>query len=124
LSNVPVIHDGLAKPNTSCTGWKRGVDYVTKPIVIEERAGADQVSFAKARLTRAPARARVSGRVSVRGQPEGKIMWGHAAGAELLSDHLPPNRRRIELPPSMLQWLEQTQKSSTGAKAQRWRVSR
>jgi DNA-binding NarL/FixJ family response regulator len=122
LSNVPVIFmTGLAETEHIVHGLEAGgVDYVTKPIVIEEMLARIRVHLANARLTQsARAALDVSGRFLFAVSRQGKIMWATPQAQKLLSDHLPAGTDdELELPPSMLQWLEQTQKSSTGAKAQ------
>ena len=122
LSNVPVIFmTGLAETEHIVHGLEAGgVDYVTKPIVIQEMLARIRVHLANARLTQsARAALDVSGRFLFAVSRQGKIMWATPQGQKLLSNHLPAaSDDELELPPSMLQWLEQTQKSSTGSKAQ------
>jgi DNA-binding response OmpR family regulator len=122
LSNVPVIFmTGLAETEHIVHGLEAGgVDYVTKPIVIQEMLARIRVHLANARLTQsARAALDVSGRFLFAVNGQGKIMWATPQAQKLLSDHLPTGTDdELELPPSMLQWLEQTQKSSTGSKAQ------
>jgi DNA-binding response OmpR family regulator len=122
LSNVPVIFmTGLAETEHIVHGLEAGgVDYVTKPIVIQEMLARIRVHLANARLTQsARAALDVSGRFLFAVSRQGKIMWATPQAQKLLADHLPAaTDDELELPPSMLQWLEQTQKSSTGSKAQ------
>jgi DNA-binding response OmpR family regulator/DNA-binding CsgD family transcriptional regulator len=122
LSNVPVIFmTGLAETEHIVHGLEAGgVDYVTKPIVIQEMLARIRVHLANARLTQsARAALDVSGRFLFAVSRQGKIMWATPQAQKLLADHLPAaTNDELELPPSMLQWLEQTQKSSTGSKAQ------
>jgi DNA-binding response OmpR family regulator/DNA-binding CsgD family transcriptional regulator len=122
LSNVPVIFmTGLAETEHIVHGLEAGgVDYVTKPIVIQEMLARIRVHLANARLTQsARAALDVSGRFLFAVSRQGKIMWATPQAQKLLSDHLSAaTDDELELPPSMLQWLEQTQKSSTGSRAQ------
>jgi DNA-binding response OmpR family regulator len=122
LSNVPVIFmTGLAETEHIVHGLEAGgVDYVTKPIVIQEMLARIRVHLANARLTQsARAALDVSGRFLFAVSRQGKIMWATPQAQKLLADHLPAaTDDELELPPSMLEWLEQTQKSSTGSKAQ------
>jgi DNA-binding response OmpR family regulator/DNA-binding CsgD family transcriptional regulator len=122
LSNVPVIFmTGLAETEHIVHGLEAGgVDYVTKPIVIQEMLARIRVHLANARLTQS-ARAALDalGRFLFAVSRQGKIMWATPQAQKLLADHLPAaTDDELKLPPSMLQWLEQTQKASTGSKAQ------
>jgi DNA-binding NarL/FixJ family response regulator len=121
LSNVPVIFmTGLAETEHIVHGLEAGgVDYVTKPIVIQEMLARIRVHLANARLTQsARAALDVSGRFLFAVSRQGKIMWATPQAQKLLADHLPGGTDdELELPPSMLQWLEQTQKSGPGSKA-------
>ena len=116
LSNVPVIFmTGLAETEHIVHGLEAGgVDYVTKPIVIEEMLARIRVHLANARLTQsARAALDVSGRFLFAVSRQGKIMWATPQAQKLLSDNLAAGADdEFELPPSMLQWLEQAQKGS------------
>ena len=122
LSNVPVIFmTGLAETEHIVHGLEAGgVDYVTKPIVIQEMLARIRVHLANARLTQsARAALDVSGRFLFAVSGQGKIMWTTPQAQKLLSDNLTAGPGdELELPPSMLQWLEQVQKAGTGLKAQ------
>jgi DNA-binding response OmpR family regulator/DNA-binding CsgD family transcriptional regulator len=125
LSNVPVIFmTGLAETEHIVRGLEAGgVDYVTKPIVIEEMLARIRVHLANARLTQsARAALDVSGRFLLAVSRQGKIMWATPQAQKLLADNLPAKASgkaedELELPETMLQWLEQTQAGGTGAKA-------
>ena len=81
LSNVPVIFmTGLAETEHIVRGLEAGgVDYVTKPIVIEEMLARIRVHLANARLTQsAHAALDVSGRFLLAVNRAGKIMWSLA----------------------------------------------
>ena len=121
LSNVPVIFmTGLAETEHIVHGLEAGgVDYVTKPIVIEEMLARIRVHLANARLTQsARAALDVSGRFLLAVSRQGKIMWATPQAQKLLSDNLAAGADdELVLPPPMLQWLEQAQKGKAGSKA-------
>jgi DNA-binding response OmpR family regulator/DNA-binding CsgD family transcriptional regulator len=121
LSNVPVIFmTGLAETEHIVHGLEAGgVDYVTKPIVIEEMLARIRVHLANARLTQsARAALDVSGRFLLAVSRQGKIMWATPQAQKLLSDNLQSGASdELVLPASMLQWLEQAQKTKAGSKA-------
>jgi DNA-binding NarL/FixJ family response regulator len=120
LSNVPVIFmTGLAETEHIVHGLEAGgVDYVTKPIVIEEMLARIRVHLANARLTQsARAALDVSGRFLLAVNRQGQIMWATPQAQKLLSDNFAAvTDDEIVLPPPMLQWLEQAQKGKTGSK--------
>src|ERR1700753_2600914 len=117
LSNVPVIFmTGLAETEHIVRGLEAGgVDYVTKPIVIEEMLARIRVHLANARLTQsARAALDVSGRFLLAVNRQGKLMLATPQAQKLLADHLSAGADdEIELPQAMLQWLEQAQKAGT-----------
>ena len=120
LSNVPVIFmTGLAETEHIVRGLEAGgVDYVTKPIVIEEMLARIRVHLANARLTQsARAALDVSGRFLLAVNGQGRIMWSTPQAQKLLSDNLTAaTEDELVLPDAMLQWLEQAQKAKTGPK--------
>src|SRR5229473_29769 len=120
LSNVPVIFmTGLAETEHIVRGLEAGgVDYVTKPIVIEEMLARIWVHLANARLTQsARAALDVSGRYLLAVSRQGKIMWATPQAQKLLSDNLAAGTDdEVALPPPMLEWLEQAQKGKAGSK--------
>jgi DNA-binding NarL/FixJ family response regulator len=120
LSNVPVIFmTGLAETEHIVRGLEAGgVDYVTKPIVIEEMLARIRVHLANARLTQsARAALDVSGRYLLAVSRQGKIMWATPQAQKLLSDNLAAGTdNEVALPPPMLEWLEQAQKGKAGSK--------
>jgi DNA-binding NarL/FixJ family response regulator len=122
LSNVPVIFmTGLAETEHIVRGLEAGgVDYVAKPIAIEEMLARIRVHLANARMTQsARAALDVSGRFLLAVNGQGKIMWATPQAQKLLSDNLAAGTNdAVELPYSMLQWLEQAQKGKTGSKSQ------
>ncbi len=122
LSNVPVIFmTGLAETEHIVRGLEAGgVDYVTKPIVIEEMLARIRVHLANARLTQsAHAALDVSGRFLLAVNRAGKIMWSTPQAQKLLADHFAAGgSEEMVLPEPLREWLEQAQKGKAGAKAQ------
>src|SRR5260221_14362818 len=90
LSNVPVIFmTGLAETEHIVRGLEAGgVDYVTKPIVIEEMLARIRVHLGNARLTQsARAALDVSGRFLFAVNRHGRILCATQQGQKLLADH-------------------------------------
>jgi DNA-binding NarL/FixJ family response regulator len=122
LSNVPVIFmTGLAETEHIVRGLEAGgVDYVTKPIVIEEMLARIRVHLANARLTQsARAALDVSGRFLLAVNRSGKIMWATPQAQRLLADSLSgASGDEFVLPEPLQQWLEQSHKGKSSTKAQ------
>jgi len=120
LSNVPVIFmTGLAETEHIVRGLEAGgVDYVTKPIVIEEMLARIRVHLANARLTQsARAALDVSGRYLLAVNRQGKVIWATPQAQKLLTDSLgPAGVEDLVLPEPLQQWLDAAQKKA-GAKA-------
>jgi DNA-binding NarL/FixJ family response regulator len=120
LSNVPVIFmTGLAETAHIVRGLEAGgVDYVTKPIVIEEMLARIRVHLTNARMTQSAQTALdVSGRFLMAINGDGRIMWATPQAQKLLSDKLnATSDEKLILPASMLQWLEQAQHGKAGSK--------
>jgi DNA-binding NarL/FixJ family response regulator len=121
LTHVPVIFmTGLAETEHIVRGLEAGgVDYVTKPIVIEEMLARIRVHLANARMTQSAQTALdVSGRFLMAVSRQGKIMWATPQAQKLLSDNLPADASdELVLPQPMLQWLDQVQKGKADSKA-------
>ena len=121
LSNVPVIFmTGLAETEHIVRGLEAGgVDYVTKPIAIEEMLARIRVHLANARLTQsARAALDVSGRFLLAVNRQGKVMWATPQAQKLLSDNLgAASTDEMVLPEALQQWLAQAQASKGGSKA-------
>jgi DNA-binding NarL/FixJ family response regulator len=121
LTNVPVIFmTGLAETEHIVRGLEAGgVDYVTKPIVIEEMLARIRVHLANARMTHSAQTALdVSGRYLLAVNSRGKIMWATPQAQKLMSDTLTADADDdFVLPDPMPQWLEQAQKGNAGSKA-------
>ncbi|MET3910811.1 DNA-binding NarL/FixJ family response regulator [Bradyrhizobium sp. S3.3.6] len=120
LANVPVIFmTGLAETEHIVRGLDAGgVDYVTKPIVIEEMLARIRVHLGNARLTQSARTALdVSGRFLFAANRLGHILWATPQAQKLLADHHGAQADDFVLPASMLQWLEQA-KGKGSAKSQ------
>src|ERR1700724_1889994 len=120
LNNVPIIFmTGLAETEHIVRGLEAGgVDYVTKPIAIDEMLARIRVHLANARLTQsARAALDVSGRFLLAVNRQGNILWATPQAQKLMSDNLGlPASDELVLPPLMLRWLEQAQENGTGSK--------
>src|ERR1700738_4764841 len=121
LSHVPVIlMTGLAETEHIVHGLEAGgVDYVTKPIVIEEMLARIRVHLANARLTQSARDALdVTGRFLLAVSRQGHILWATPQAQKLLSDDLATDTdgERM-LPDVMREWLEQIQENKAGPKA-------
>ncbi|WP_407160699.1 response regulator [Bradyrhizobium sp. STM 3557] len=120
LSNVPVIFmTGLAETEHIVRGLDAGgVDYVTKPIVVEEMLARIRVHLANARMTQsARAALDVSGRFLLAVGRDGRIIWATPQAQKLLSDSFGPGAAEdVVLPEPLRQWLEQAQEGNGGTK--------
>ena len=120
LDNVPIIFmTGLAETEHIVHGLEAGgVDYVTKPIVVEEMLARIRVHLANARMTQsARAALDVSGRYLLAVNSKGRLMWATPQAQKLLSDTLAGNADDdFVLPDPMPQWLEQAQQGKSGSK--------
>lgn len=120
LANVPVIFmTGLAETEHIVRGLEAGgVDYVTKPIVIEEMLARIRVHLGNARLTQsARAALDVSGRFLFAVNRQGNVLWATPQAQKLMSDHQGAQADEFVLSPSLLQWLEQA-KAKGSSKSQ------
>jgi len=121
LGNVPIIFmTGLAETEHIVRGLEAGgVDYVTKPIVIEEMIARIRVHLANARLTQsARAALDVSGRYLLAVNGQGKIMWATPQAQKLLSATLAAEtEEEFVLPDPIPHWLDQAQQGKAGSKA-------
>ncbi|MTV14710.1 MULTISPECIES: response regulator transcription factor [Bradyrhizobium] len=119
LDGVPIIFmTGLAETEHIVRGLEAGgVDYVTKPIVVEEMLARIRVHLANARMTQsARAALDVSGRYLLAVNSAGALLWATPQAQRLLSDTLADAADNFALPDPMPQWLEQAQKGGTGKK--------
>lgn len=119
LDGVPIIFmTGLAETEHIVRGLEAGgVDYVTKPIVVEEMLARIRVHLANARMTQsARAALDVSGRYLLAVNSAGALLWATPQAQRLLSDTLADAADNFMLPDPMPQWLEQAQKGKAGSK--------
>ena len=119
LSNVPVIFmTGLADTEHIVQGLDAGgVDYVTKPIAVEEMLARIRVHLANARMTQsARAALDVSGRFLLAVNRDGKLMWATPQAQKLLFDSF-GTPEELVLPEALRLWLDQVQKGNGSAKA-------
>ncbi|UGY13282.1 response regulator [Bradyrhizobium septentrionale] len=119
LDGVPIIFmTGLAETEHIVRGLEAGgVDYVTKPIVVEEMLARIRVHLANARMTQsARAALDVSGRYLLAVNRSGTLLWATPQAQKLLSDTLADAADNFALPDPMPQWLEQAQKGVAGKK--------
>jgi DNA-binding NarL/FixJ family response regulator len=103
---------GLAETEHIVRGLDAGgVDYVTKPIAIEEMLARIRVHLANARMTQsARAALDVSGRFLLAVNRDGRIMWATPQAQKLLSDSFGTGAvDEVVLPEPLRQWLEQAQ---------------
>lgn len=121
LDHVPIIFmTGLAETEHIVRGLEAGgVDYVTKPIAVEEMLARIRVHLANARLTQsARAALDVSGRYLLAVNSAGKIMWATPQAQKLLSDTLSPDGDDdVVLPEPIPRWLDQARQGKAGSKA-------
>jgi DNA-binding NarL/FixJ family response regulator len=110
---------GLAETEHIVRGLEAGgVDYVTKPIAVEEMLARIRVHLANARMTQsARAALDVSGRYLLAVNSQGGLMWATPQAQKLLSDTLDADSdQEFALPDPMTQWLDQVQKGKAGSK--------
>ncbi|MEH2591307.1 response regulator transcription factor [Bradyrhizobium sp. AZCC 1721] len=121
LDHVPIIFmTGLAETEHIVRGLEAGgVDYVTKPIAVEEMLARIRVHLANARLTQsARAALDVSGRYLLAVNAAGKIMWATPQAQKLLSDSLAADGDDdVVLPEPIPRWLDEARKGKAAAKA-------
>jgi DNA-binding NarL/FixJ family response regulator len=121
LGNIPIIFmTGLAETEHIVRGLEAGgVDYVTKPIVVEEMIARIRVHLANARLTQsARAALDVSGRYLLAVNGQGKIMWATPQAQKLLSATLAADTEdEFVLPDPIPHWLDQARQGKAGSKA-------
>src|SRR5262245_5581708 len=120
LANTPIIFmTGLAETEHIVRGLEAGgVDYVTKPIVVEEMLARIRVHLANARMTQsARAALDVSGRYLLAVNSAGRLMWATPQAQKLLADALAGDGDAFALPDPIPLWLDQARKGKAGAKA-------
>jgi DNA-binding response OmpR family regulator/DNA-binding CsgD family transcriptional regulator len=109
LAQVPVIFmTGLSETAHIVRGLEAGgVDYVTKPIVVDELLARMRVHLRNARRSElAHSALDATGRYMLSVGPEGDIHWTTPQAARLLrSLGVTPDDARARLPASIVQWL-------------------
>jgi len=116
LNNVPIIFmTGLAETEHIVRGLEAGgVDYVAKPIVVDEMLARIRVHLANARMTQsARAALDASGRHLLAVNNAGKLLWATPQARKLLSDSLTGAGDDFALPEPMPHWLDQVQKGNS-----------
>jgi DNA-binding response OmpR family regulator/DNA-binding CsgD family transcriptional regulator len=120
LANVPIIFmTGLAETEHIVRGLEAGgVDYVTKPIVVEEMIARIRVHLANARMTQsARAALDVSGRYLLAVSGQGRILWATPQAQKLLTATLAADADdEFLLPEPVPQWLAQVQEGKAASK--------
>ncbi len=111
LTNVPVIFmTGLSETEHTVRGLEAGgVDYVTKPIVIEEMLARIRVHLTNARLANsARAALDMSGHFLFAVNEEGKLIWATPQTHKFLaSQDTNDAQEAFSLGPAQMQWLAQ-----------------
>jgi DNA-binding response OmpR family regulator/DNA-binding CsgD family transcriptional regulator len=120
LANVPIIFmTGLAETEHIVRGLEAGgVDYVAKPIVVEEMLARIRVHLANARMTQsARAALDVSGRYLLAVSGQGRILWATPQAQKLLTATLAADADdEFLLPEPVPQWLAQVQEGKAASK--------
>jgi DNA-binding response OmpR family regulator/DNA-binding CsgD family transcriptional regulator len=116
-AHVPVIFmTGLTETEHVVDGFAAGgVDYVAKPVVVEELLARVRVHLANARITRSSQVALdSSGRAVVALTTGGEVVWTTPKAAALLADLFTEWQERRELPSGLLQTLRRLQTEGPG----------
>jgi DNA-binding response OmpR family regulator/DNA-binding CsgD family transcriptional regulator len=117
LADVPVIFmTGLTETEHIVRGLEAGgVDYVAKPIVIEEMLARIRVHLGNARLTQSARNALdVSGRFLLAVDHSGRVMWATPQAQRLLTKTMAADTETPTLPPAILDWIS-LMKDNAGA---------
>jgi len=118
LSHVPVIFmTGLSETENIVEGLESGgVDYVTKPIILEELFARIRVHLANARAAQS---ARIAldtaGRYLLSVNPAGEILWCTPQAVKLLEAALPRRDGRLVVPEPLQEWLRNAAAGSENA---------
>lgn len=109
LAHVPVIFmTGLSETENIVEGLESGgVDYVTKPIVLDELFARIRVHLSNARTAQSARLALdTAGRTLLAANRAGEILWCTPQAAKLIEEAL-PNWDGAALPETLRQWLGQ-----------------
>ncbi len=109
LADVPIIFmTGLRETDRIVEGLEAGgVDYVTKPVVIEELLARIRVHVGNARLSRsARAALDTTGRYLFATDPAGRLRWSTPQASKLLAAAFPDfDDRNFTFPQVFVKWL-------------------
>jgi DNA-binding NarL/FixJ family response regulator len=121
LADVPIIFmTGLRETDRIVEGLEAGgVDYVTKPIVIEELMARIRVHLANARLSRsARAALDTTGRFLFAVDSNGRLRWSTPQASRLLADAFPDfDDRNFTFPQTVVRWLATRSEGPTDQQA-------
>lgn len=126
LAHVPIIFmTGLSDTEHIVKGLEAGgVDYLTKPIVLDELIARMRVHLTNARRAQdARAALDATGRFLLAVRPDGRLLWSTPQAAKLLRSVLPlvdaPNFR---LPADIALWVSQSSEHGADPLPHRWHV--
>ncbi|HTY51281.1 MAG TPA: response regulator transcription factor, partial [Steroidobacteraceae bacterium] len=108
LPHLPVIFmTGLSETEHVVQGLAAGgVDYVTKPIVIDELLARIRVHLANARIAQGSRAALdAAGRFLVATDARGRLLWCTPKARQLLEELFPAGEEPAQLPPAVMQQL-------------------
>jgi DNA-binding NarL/FixJ family response regulator len=118
LSHLPVIFmTGLSETEHVVAGLAAGgVDYVTKPIVIDELLARIRVHLANARITQGTRAALdATGRFLLATDSQGRLLWSTPKAKQLLAELFPAEEDSpAGLPPAIVERLMKLRQESTG----------
>ena len=116
LPHLPVIFmTGLSETEHVVQGLAAGgVDYVTKPIVIDELLARIRVHLANARVAHGSRAALdAAGRFLVATDARGRLLWCTPKARQLLEELFPGEEEPAQLPPSLMQSLTASRRPET-----------
>jgi len=120
LSNLPLIFmTGLSQTEHVVEGLAAGgVDYVTKPIVVDELLARIRVHLANARIAQGTHIALDAvGRFLLATDRSGKLLWCTPKARQLLAELFPAQNDNAALPLSLIEQLTQLRRDSAKATA-------
>ena len=117
LTHVPVIFmTGLSDTEHVVRGLAAGgVDYVTKPIVVEELLARIRVHLANARIAQGSRAALdATGRFLLSTDASGQLLWCTPRATQLLSQALPSHGGLPQFPPALAEQMRQLRSEPSG----------
>ena len=124
LSHVPVIFmTGLSETEHIVRGLEvGGVDYLTKPIVVDELLARVRVHLRNARRSAAAHSALdATGRFLLSVTPEGSLRWSTPQAVRLLRQVSPEMQETdFRLPPEIIDWMARAAESGTESTTYVW----